>query len=50
MLIAFKSRSTIDKLKKDLPSEFGMKDLDEAKKALGMKIERDRKGDKVSLT
>ena len=50
MLITFKSRSAIDKLKKDLSSEFEMKDLGEAKKVLGMKIERYQKGEKVSLT
>jgi len=50
MLIASKSRFTIDKLMKDLSSEFEMKDLDEAKKVLGMEIERDRKSGKVSLT
>ena len=50
MLIASKSRSTIDKLKKDLSFEFEMKDLGEAKKVLGMEIERDRKDSKVSLT
>ena len=44
MLIASKSRSAIDKLKKDLSSEFEMKDLSEAKKVLGMEIERERKG------
>ena len=43
MLIASKSRSAIDKLKKELSSEFEMKDLGKAKKVLGMKIERDRK-------
>ena len=32
MLIASKNRSTIDKLKKDLSSEFEMKDLGEANK------------------
>jgi len=41
MLIASKSRSIIDKLKKDLSFEFEMKDLSEVKKALGMNIERD---------
>ena len=41
MLIAFKSRSVIDKLNKDLSSEFEMKDLGEAKKMLGMNIKRD---------
>jgi len=50
MLIASKSRSTIDKLKKDLSSEFEMKDLGEVKKVLGMEIERDRRSSKVSLT
>jgi len=50
MLITFKSRSAIDKLKKDLSSEFKIKDLGEAKKVLGIEIERDRKGGKVSLT
>jgi len=39
MLIAFKSRSVIDKLKKDLSFEFEMKDLGEMKKVLGMEIE-----------
>jgi len=32
MLIASKNRSAIDKLKKDLPSEFEMKNLGEANK------------------
>jgi len=42
MLITLKNRYTIDKLK-DLSSEFEMKDLREAKKVLGMEMERDRK-------
>ena len=50
MLIAFKSRSAIDKLKKQLSSEFEMKDLGEAKKLLDMKIERNMDNDKVRLT
>ena len=50
MLIASKNRSIIDKLKKDLSFEFEMKDLGKGKKVLGMKIESDRKGGKVSLT
>jgi len=37
-------------LQKDLSSEFEMKDLGEAKKVLGMEIERDRRSGKVSLT
>jgi len=39
VLIASKNIFTIDKLKKDLSSEFEMKDLGEAKKVLGMEIE-----------
>ena len=50
MLITSKSRSAIDKLKKDLSFDFEMKNLGEAKKMLGMEIERDRKGGKDSLT
>jgi len=38
MLIASKSRTAIDTLKKDLSSEFEMKGLGEAKKVLGMEI------------
>ena len=49
MFIASKSRSVVDKLKKNLFSEFEMKDLGEAK-VLSMKIERDRRSGKVSLT
>jgi len=50
MLITSKSRSVIDTLKRDLSSEFEMKDLGEAKKVLGMEIIRDRRSGKVSLT
>ena len=50
MLITSKLRSAIDKLKNDLSNEFDMKDLGEAKKVLGIKIERDRRSGKVSLT
>ena len=49
MLIVSKSRSAIDKLK-DLFFKFEMKNLGEVKKVLGMEIERDQKGGKVSLT
>ena len=42
-LISSKSRSAIDVLKRDLSSEFEMKDLGEAKKVLGMKITQDRR-------
>jgi len=48
MLITSKSRSVIDKLKKNLSSKFKMKDLGEVKKVLGVEIERHYKGDKVS--
>jgi len=41
MLIVSNSRFAINKLKKDLSSEFKMKDLGEAKKVIGMEIERD---------
>jgi len=50
MLITSKSRSAIDKLKKDLSFEFEMKTLGEAKKVLGMEIEQDRRSGKDSLT
>ena len=50
ILIASKSRPAIDKLKKDLSSEFEMKDLGEAKKVPGIDIERDRKSGKFRLT
>ncbi|XP_035543525.1 ent-kaurenoic acid oxidase-like [Juglans regia] len=43
MLIAAKSISNISLLKTQLINEFEMKDLDAAKKILGMKIHRDRK-------
>ena len=49
MHIASKNISAIDKLKKDLSFELEMKDTGKAKKVLGIKIERDQKGDKVSL-
>jgi len=41
ILIAFKSRSAINKLKKQFSPQFEIKDLGEVKKALGMEIERD---------
>ena len=50
MLIASKSRFVVDNLKKDLSSEFEMKDQGEAKKVPVMEIERDWKSCKVSLT
>lgn len=49
MLIASKSRSTIDKLKNQLFADFEMKYLGETKKILSMKIVKDRE-DIVGLT
>ena len=43
MLIAAKSKVDIANLKRQLSSEFEMKDLGAAKKILGMEISRDRK-------
>ena len=43
MLIASKSISEVNSLKKQLGSEFEMKDLGAAKKILGMEIHQDRK-------
>ena len=50
MLIASKNRSSIDKLKVQLSSKFEMKDLEEAKRILGMEIETERVKGRVSLT
>lgn len=50
MLIAFKSKVEVAKLKTLLNSEFEMKDLGEAKKILGMEITRDRAASTVSLS
>ena len=50
MLISSKNILSIDKLKVQLSSVFEMKDLGDAKKILGIKIERDRVKRKVSLT
>jgi len=48
MPIASKSISTIDKLKKQLSSEFEMKDLGEVKKVPSMEIERNMKVARVA--
>lgn len=50
MLIACKSKLEIDKLKTQLRNEFEMKDLGEAKKILGMEIDRDRVKGTVCLS
>ena len=50
MLIAAKSMSDIDELKKQLSNEFEMKDFGAAKKILSMEISRDRPSRKVYLS
>ena len=50
MLIASERQVKIDKLKDQLSKTFEMKDLSNAKKILGMEIERDRKKGTVWLT
>jgi len=50
MLIAFKSISAIDRLKKQLSFEFEMKELGKEKKVFDMKIERNKDSGKVCLT
>lgn len=50
VLIASKSKVEIDRLKAQLRTEFEMKDLGEAKKILGMEIQRDRRKGTVCLT
>ena len=50
MLITFKSKDEIEKLKTQLNQEFEMKDLGEVKKILGMEICRDRARDNVSMS
>ncbi|KAH9670812.1 Integrase catalytic domain-containing protein [Citrus sinensis] len=50
MLIASKNRDEIERLKKQLASEFEIKDLGDAQRILGMKIRRDKKNGSVWLT
>ena len=50
MLVTCKNKAEIERLKTQLSSEFEMKDLDEAKKILGMEIVRDRVKGTVHLT
>jgi len=50
MLIAFKDKSLISKLKSQLSREFKMKDLGAPKKILGMEIWRDWKEGKLYLS
>jgi hypothetical protein len=50
MLIALKSKVGIDRLKAQLRIEFEMKDLGEAKKILGIEIQRDKRKGIIYLT
>ena len=50
MLITSKNRGEIKRLKKQLASEFEMKDLGDAQRILGMEIRRDKKNGSVWLT
>ncbi|GKV46553.1 hypothetical protein SLEP1_g53526 [Rubroshorea leprosula] len=50
MLIIAKRKEDIDKLKKEMSSEFEMKDLGQAKRILGMEIHRDRHGGTIKLS
>lgn len=50
MLIACKSKVEIDRMKAQLSQEFEMKDLGEARRILGMEINRDRVRSTVHLT
>ncbi|KAH9699247.1 hypothetical protein KPL71_024272 [Citrus sinensis] len=50
MLIASKNRDEIERVKKQLASEFEMKDLGDAQRILGMEIRRDKKNGSVWLT
>ena len=50
MLIAWKNRDEIEILKKQLASEFEMKDLGDAQRILGMEIRRDNKNVSAWLT
>ena len=47
MLIVSKNRNEIERLKKQLASEFKIKDLSDAQRILGMKIRRDKKNESV---
>lgn len=49
ILVVGKNMSRIAKLKKELSKSFAMKDLGPAKNILGMRIERDRKSNKLYL-
>ena len=50
MLIALKNRGEIERLKKQLASEFKVKDLGDTQRILGMEIRRDKRNWSVWLT
>ncbi|KAL2630871.1 hypothetical protein R1flu_015557 [Riccia fluitans] len=50
MLIPAKDKSEVEKVKTQLSTEFSMKDLDPAKRILGMEIHKDVKGGKLWVT
>ena len=50
MLIAAKNKTYMQKLKAQLKKEFGMKDLGDAKKILGMEFTRDRGSGRLWLS
>ena len=50
ILIATKSKVEISKMELQLNKEFDMKDLGEAKKILGMEIQRDRLKGTIGLS
>jgi ATP-binding cassette subfamily B (MDR/TAP) protein 1 len=50
MLVASANLEEINNLKKQLSSEFEMKDLGAAKQILGMRINRDKQGGTLQLS
>ena len=50
MLVAWSNMQDINVLKKKLSNSFAMKDWGAAKKILGMRIKRDMKNGKLTLT
>nr|CAD1829884.1 unnamed protein product [Ananas comosus var. bracteatus] len=50
MLIAAKNMADVDDLKRQLKSEFDVKDLDATKKILSIEIQQNRKAKKLQLT
>jgi hypothetical protein len=50
MLVAWSNMQDINVLKKKLDNSFAMKELGDAKKILGMRITRERKNHKLTLS